>query len=373
MTSLPATIKALQLQANRTVTVADLPFATQDKVKSLPEDEVLVRIRAVGLNPTDWKHAFTEWGSPGAIAGSDATGDVVTVGSAVTHIKVGDRVAVYNDGGYRQKDNGAFAEYGRFLAAPAFVLPPEMTYEEGASFPVPHYTAVQALHMRLGFPWPLSSDATESKKTSEKILIWGASTAVGHHAVQLAALSGLKVFATASPSAHEEVKALGASRVFDYKDPDVASKIREAAGEKGIIYALDAVSEKGTTDMVIDSISPTRGGKVMIVLPVSETTQKRREDVQVELIIMGTVLGIELIAAGDIRLPAIPEDRARIYEYCTQVLPCILDGWKANVGAPHFKTQRLRSLPGGLEGVAQGMKIMQEGAYGREKLVCRIA
>ena len=54
-----------------------------------------VRIRAVGLNPTDWKHAFTEWGLLGAIAGSDAAGDVVAIGLAVRHIKVGDRVVAY--------------------------------------------------------------------------------------------------------------------------------------------------------------------------------------------------------------------------------------------------------------------------------------
>ena len=126
-----------------------------------------------------------------------------------------------------------------------------MTYEEGASFPVPHYTAVQALYMRMGIPWPLTPEATQFKKRGEKILIWGGSTAVGHHAIQLAALSGLQVFATASPSAFEEVQALGASRAFDYGDPEVASKIREASGEEGIIYALDAVSEKGTTEMTV--------------------------------------------------------------------------------------------------------------------------
>ena len=113
MVSVPETIKALQVQDDRTVKVIDLPFASQEKVKNLPEDQVLVRsptpsstrviklidaqvrVRVVGLNPTDWKHAMGDWGNGGTIAGCDAAGDVVAVGSAVTHVKVGDRVAAF--------------------------------------------------------------------------------------------------------------------------------------------------------------------------------------------------------------------------------------------------------------------------------------
>lgn len=81
-----------------------------------------------------------------------------------------------------------------------------------------------------------------------KILIWGASTAVGHHAVQIAALSGLEVYAAASPAADAQVKALGATHVFDYNDADIASKIREAAGVEGIIYAFDTATEHDSTE-----------------------------------------------------------------------------------------------------------------------------
>ena len=118
-----------------------------------------------------------------------------------------------------------------------------MTYEEGASFPIPHFTAVQALHMRFCIPKPLSPAVAEFKKKGEKILIWGGSTAVGHHAIQLAALSGLEVFATASPAAHDYVKALGASHVFDYRDPDVVSKVKSATNES-LHIAFDTVSTK---------------------------------------------------------------------------------------------------------------------------------
>ncbi|KZV61857.1 GroES-like protein [Peniophora sp. CONT] len=371
MSSLPQTIKALQIQGNKSVKVVDIPFASQDKVQNLPEDEVLVRVRAVGLNPTDWKHAFGHLGTPGTIVGCDASGDVVAAGSAVTHVKVGDRVSGFNFGGSWQKDNGAYAEYVRFKAAVCFVLPTEMTYEEAASFPIPHLTAVQALYMRHSFPQPLTLKAKELKQKGEKILIWGASTAVGHHAVQLAALSGLEVYATASPAVHADIKALGAAHVFDYRDSDVASKIKEAAGDQGIVYAFDTVAENGSAEATIDAMSPTRGGTVITLLPISDEVKNRRKDVHAEFTLVYTALGYAFEFARSAHFPALPEDKARTQVYCAEDIHRVLDGWKAGAGAPNFQTQKLRFLPGGIEGIEDGLKIMQSGAYGREKLVCK--
>jgi NADPH:quinone reductase-like Zn-dependent oxidoreductase len=150
-------------------------------------------------------------------------------------------------GGSWQKDNGAYAEYCRFIASTSAKLPDGMSYEEASSFPIPHLTAVQALYMRLPLPLPFSKQAP----LKERILIWGGSTAVGHHAIQLAVLSGLEAIVTASPSAHAELKALGATHCVDYKDPDVVAKIREVGGPEGIIYALDTVAEHGSTDAAI--------------------------------------------------------------------------------------------------------------------------
>lgn len=70
--------------------------------------------------------------------------------------------------------------------------------------------------------------------------------------------------------------------------------------------------------------------------------------------------------------PASPEDKVRTQVYCAEDVHRVLEGWKAGAGAPNFKTQKLRLLPGGLEGIVNGLKIMQDGAYGREKLVYRI-
>jgi NADPH:quinone reductase-like Zn-dependent oxidoreductase len=113
--------------------------------------------------------------------------------------------------------------------------------------------------MRLPIPRPSSSNAP----LGEKILIWGGSTAVGHNAVQLAVLSGLEVIVAASESAHNGLKKVGAAHCVDYKDPDVVAKIKAAAGPNGVIYALDCVSDNGTTDSVVVraiSCAPRAGG-----------------------------------------------------------------------------------------------------------------
>ncbi|KAE9390324.1 GroES-like protein [Gymnopus androsaceus JB14] len=384
MASLPETIKALQIQLDKTLKVIEIPFASQNLVKNLPEDQIIIRVRAVGLNPSDWKHAMGPLGrKPGTIAGCDAAGDVVKIGSAVKHLQVGDRASGFTFGGSFQTNNGAYSEYVRFVAAVCFKLPKSMTYEEAASFPIPHLTAVQAFYMRLNIPKPLSPSPKR-----ESILIWGGSTAVGHHAVQLAVLSGLKVFVTASVAAHEELKVLGAEACFDYKAPGVAKQIQAAAGEEGIIYGLDTVCEKGSTDVCVDAMSTSRGGNIItLVHTVSEAienrrkdvhvefeaTKNRRKDVHVELILVYTQIGSALTLGGFLELPAMPQDKAATLEYVSEYMPRILENWKEGEGTPKFNTQRLRHMQGGLEQIHEGLEIMRDGKYSREKLVYTVA
>ncbi|KAF9067061.1 chaperonin 10-like protein [Rhodocollybia butyracea] len=366
MASLPETFKALQILPElKGIKVVQIPSASL--VKDLPEDQLVIRVRAAGLNPTDWRHVLGRLGTAGTIAGCDAAGEVVEVGPAVKHLKVGDRAGGFTFGGSHQTENGAYSEYVRLVSAACFKLPEAMTYEEAASFPIPHFTAVQALYHRLNFPKPFSPNPKR-----ESIVIWGGSSAVGHHAVQLAALSGLKVFVTASPDVHDELKALGAEACFDYKDADVAKKILAAAGEEDILYGLDTRCEKGSTD-ALDVMSPSRGGRIIAIGYVSGETKQRRKDVQIDLIIVFSELGFPFNYGHMMDFPAIPADKSATLEYVTTDMPRILENWKAGQGSPKFKTQRLRHLQGGLENIQEGLEIMKEGNYAREKLVYTIA
>ncbi|KAE9397700.1 GroES-like protein [Gymnopus androsaceus JB14] len=366
---IPSNIKALQIQADNTVKLVEIPFGQQDLVKSIPEDHIIVRVGAVGLNPPDWRQVFDDWGTPGTILGCDCAGDVVRVGTAVKHLKVGDRIAGFNMGGIFQTDNGAFAEYVRLQAAVTFKIPDEMSYEEGAALLLAHLTAVQALYMRLNIPKPFSQPSGEK----EIILIWGGSTSVGHNAVQLANASNLRVFVTASTAVHDDLKAIGAEKCFDYKAIDVVKQIQVAAGERGIIHGLDTVSEKGTTESCVDAMSSTRGGHLVAVLPPSKECQERRKDIKVDFCLVYTELGFEFtLAYSAAKFPAMPNDKARALEYVEAYMPRVLEGWQGGKGSSALKPQRLRRLGTGLEKIEQGLKIMRDGEYGREKLVCAI-
>ncbi|KAI0314877.1 hypothetical protein OF83DRAFT_1063083 [Amylostereum chailletii] len=366
--TLPQTIKALKT-LDRTLSIVDIPFAERDDIKNLRPDDIITKTLAVGLNPTDWKHAIGPWAPPGAfnVTGCDSVGEVVAVGSAVTHIKVGDRVAgfVY---GASDATNGAYAEYVKQNKNVSFVLPDSMSSTEAAAFPIPHLTAVQALYLRLRLAPP--SAPTTSPRT---ILIWGGATAVGHHAVQLAKLSGYKVLTTASPANHATLRALGADAVFDYKDPSVVEKIKEAAGAEGVYAALDTACEAGSTDQAVDSIG-AQGGRVITILPPSDASKARRADVPVEFTLVYTLLGYGLTFAGTLSYPALPEDNAASGAWVTTELPALLDGWDtAKGGSPKLKAPKLRVFEGGLDRIHEGLEIMQKGDYKAEKLVYKLA
>jgi len=147
----------------------------------------------------------------------------------------------------------------------------EFIFHSRSCSQIPHLTAVQSLYMRLDLARP-SSPSTEGKTVGPRpplfchmpkplltaaliafiqILVWGGATAVGHHALQLAVLSGYKVLTTASPANHERLLALGATACFNYRDADVVKQIKSAAGKEGVFAAVDCASEKGSTEACI--------------------------------------------------------------------------------------------------------------------------
>jgi NADPH:quinone reductase-like Zn-dependent oxidoreductase len=172
------------------------------------EDEVLVKVRAAGVNPLDWHYMR---GSPFVMRlmvgigapkdpsmGRDFAGVVEAVGKKVTRFKVGDRVF----GGA----NGAFAEYVvRRETGAITLMPANISFEEAAAVPVAAITALQALR------------DSGQLQAGQKVLINGASGGVGSYAVQIAKSMGAEVHGVNSTRNVELVLGLGADRVFDYK------------------------------------------------------------------------------------------------------------------------------------------------------------
>ncbi len=139
----------------------------------------------------------------------------------------------------------------------------------------------QGLYQSLGLPLPPSK-----VQEPTPILIYGASTATGTLAVQYAKLSGCEVYATASPHNFDLLRKLGADHVFDYRDPEVGSKINKASNDK-LKLVFDCISEHGSPDIAAAAISST-GGRYSTILPVEDFP---KQNVKVTFTIAYTAIG----------------------------------------------------------------------------------
>lgn len=175
----------------------------------LQPDQVRVKVRAIGVNPVDWKiregvlKVVTGKDFP-RVLGSDLAGEVVEVGSQVTDFKPGD--AIY--GSLNALKGGAYAEYAVLSTNAIAPKPANINYEEAAAIPVPGLTALQALR-------------DQGKiQTGQKVLINGASGGVGTLAVQIAKAYGAEVTGVCSGKNIELVESLGCDRIINYKQDD---------------------------------------------------------------------------------------------------------------------------------------------------------
>lgn len=308
---------------------------------------LLVKTKAVALNPTDWK-AIASRPSPGSIAGCDYAGIVEEVGKDVTDVKVGDRVAGFVRGGDpNDKSNGAFAEHIKVKAGCFAKIGDSLSFEDAATLGVGITTVGQGLFQSLGLPLP-----PNKVQEPTPILIYGASTATGTLAIQYAKLVGCEVFATASPRNFDLLRKLGADYVFDYKEADVGTKIRKASNDK-LKLVFDCISEGNSFDIGTAAISSS-GGHLSALLPPPEDFP--RKDVKASFTLGYTALGEHFSE----KVPANQTD----YEFGAKF-------WKIAEGL--LNSGKIKPHPAevrkGLEGVPQGLQDLKNGKVSGVKLV----
>ncbi|MFJ6799084.1 NADP-dependent oxidoreductase [Streptomyces sp. NPDC091268] len=205
--------------------------------------EVLVRVRAAGVNPTDWWHRAT-----GGLAGDapirlgwDLSGVVEATGPGVTLFQPGDEVF----GMPRQPaPAGTYAEY---VASPARHLtakPAGLSHVEAAALPLAALTAWQALV------------DTAEVRPGQRVLIHAAAGGVGHLAVQIAKERGAHVVGTARAANHDFVRGLGADEVIDYTRTDFTTAAR----------AMDVVIDTIGGDYGPRSLRTLRPGGIVVSL-----------------------------------------------------------------------------------------------------------
>jgi NADPH:quinone reductase-like Zn-dependent oxidoreductase len=251
---------------------AVLPSPTAPLVltsRSIPTpgpNDLLIRSRAVALNPADWKmQAYNIMiSSYPTILGSDVAGTVSAVGSSVTTFKEGDRVLAFAPSiRTSNPDQGGLQTYCIVDAISAAKIPDSVDFKDAATIPMALATAGIAIFSKMEIPRPPLPPAKPTHPESSIFLVWSASSSIGSVAVQIAASLGFAVFATASKTHHSYLKSLGATATFDYRDPGVESTIVHAAsahvkshGLSGsITHACDAISEGGTSETISSILS----------------------------------------------------------------------------------------------------------------------
>jgi len=199
------------------------------------ETDVLVRLRAAGVNPIDTKlrsrGTFYPEKTP-HVLGCDGAGVVEAVGAAVQSFQVGDEVFFCNGG--LGGSIGTYAEFAvvdeRFLA----IKPAALSFAEAAAAPLVLITAWESLYDR--------GRLQAGQVLSKKVLILAGAGGVGHVAIQLAALQGAEVCTTVSCDTKAEfVKQLGADSVILYKNSDVVDEVLTWTQGQGVDLAFDTV------------------------------------------------------------------------------------------------------------------------------------
>lgn len=194
-------------------------------------DEVLVEVRAGSVNPVDRLYRegmIPPDGLPG-ISGTDVAGIVTGMGEGVTSFEIGERVF---GTGMAGSQAATFAETAVVPADHLARLPQSVSFEAGAA----------SAHAG-GTAWRCLID-TGQLRPADTCLIHGGSGGVGHLAVQIGAVTGARVLATAgSESARQRVAELGADSVFDYHDDDLHDRI-EAVAPDGVDVILDHYPEQ---------------------------------------------------------------------------------------------------------------------------------
>ncbi|WP_354639788.1 NADP-dependent oxidoreductase [Kitasatospora camelliae] len=192
-------------------------------------DSVLVRVRAAGVNPVDWKiregylDGILDAHFP-LVMGFDLAGVVQAVGGAVTEFQPGDEVI-----GYVRKDWVEHGTYAELVAAPVRTLarkPAALDWAQAGGLPLAGLTAYQALVGALAV------------REGETVLIHAAAGGVGSLAVQIAGTLGARVIGTAGPRNHDYLRRLGAEPVPHGEG--LLEAVR-AVAPQGVDAALDLV------------------------------------------------------------------------------------------------------------------------------------
>jgi NADPH:quinone reductase-like Zn-dependent oxidoreductase len=197
---------------------------------TIGDDQVLLRVRAAGVNPADWaimsglpyiaRPVYGLRRPKAGVRGTDVSGTVEAVGTSVTRFKPGDEVF--------GSAHGSYAEYAAASEDELVSKPANLTFEQAAAAPMAGQVAILALR---------------GVTAGQKVLINGASGGIGSFAVQIAKSLGAEVTAVVSTRNVDMVRSIGADHVIDYTTENFTQ------GPKRYDLILDNVSNHSLSDL----------------------------------------------------------------------------------------------------------------------------
>jgi NADPH:quinone reductase-like Zn-dependent oxidoreductase len=217
-------------------------------IPKIQQNEVLIKIKAIGVNPVDWKGLESGEFGDSYILGTDISGVVEKIGSEVTRFKKGDAII----GSLDWNKQGAYAEFVASEEKFLTTKPKNLTFQEAAAIPMTSLTAWQGIFDKLGLT------------KNEKIVIQATAGGVGLFALQFAKWAGAFVIAIASEKNSTFLKSLGADIVLDYNKIDFSE----------VLENIDAVFDSVETEDKSFKILK-KGGKYVGISSLSTPISKK--------------------------------------------------------------------------------------------------
>ena len=208
-------------EAADVLTYGDMPDPTP------AAGEVVVRVHATGVNPSDAKlRSGARPGSvmayPRIIPHSDGAGEIVAVGAGVDKARIGQRVWIWN--GQWKRAFGTAAELVALPSEQAVAMPDQVRFEDAACFGIPAMTAWAAV---------FAGGPVEGKT----VLVTGGAGTVGRYACQMARLGGARVITTVSSA--EKAAHSTAEEWVNYRTSDVTDEVMEMTNGTGVDRIVD--------------------------------------------------------------------------------------------------------------------------------------
>ncbi|KAG5657646.1 hypothetical protein KAF25_007679 [Fusarium avenaceum] len=351
--------------------------STDVEVPQLQAHQVYVKVEYAAFNPTDRLafdlHAFGD----GAVLGCDFVGTVTRTHPSVTKLEVGDKIAALVWGGKRdQRTRGLLVSTVSPLTGPlssvltfcstlciaderiAFKIPENVGHPEACAIPLAINTAYLALFSEtaLGLPRNNSESGTP-------LLIWGGSSIVGYFAIQLAKMHGYVVATTCSPRNFEYVREAGATHVFDYRDPEVASKIRTELPT--LAYVFDTIGSVNSSSTAASALNESKGA-LCTVRPGRANTQDVPKTVKISDVFVFTAFPTPHSYRGTAHWPVMMENHRLSAELYNELPRLLSDGL---IKPPRVKT--LGKLCPAV--ILEAMELNRSGKVSAEKLCFEVS